>query len=332
VALSVRLEWNGAPLPLAAPATAGLGVRLAGEPGAPPRRTTVELRPRDARAELSLRLAGGVLPFEASVQAGDLLVESVPPGRLRGAFWLRLRIDDLLLGGGRWRGVELDGQGQGRVTLAARPRPLAVAPLASFDPAIRAVLTGVSRLDGLAPDPWLREPLRQAKRRACLLNLLAVLRATDLLGRPAIGTLEELLRVAADHLQARAAAELYWLVSEAARLPDSPARQRVFDDFGIHASHKRALEQLSRDLGLPAPASFESFRFEGRPSLQIVFAIPAGVAASHLVDVDLDLGNPRQDLLGLVVHFGELFDEGLDHLALRPRLAKGPAGPFLGYA
>ena len=329
--LSLRLEWDGAPLALAAPAQPGAGVLLQAEPGAPPRRTTVELLPRDARAEFSLRLAGGVLPLEATVQAGELLVESVPPGRLRGAFSLRLRIDDLLLGGGRWRGVELDDQGQGRATVAARPRPLTIAPPESFDPVLRSVLTGPSRLDGLPPEQWLREPLRQAKRRACLLNLLAVLRATDLFARPAVACLQELLHQATDHLQARAAAELYWLVSEAARLPDNPARQRVFDDFGIHASHKRALAQLSRDLGLPAPASFESFRFEGRPSLQIVFAIPAGVADSHLVDLDLDLGNPRQDLLGLVVHFGELFDEGLDHVALRARLAKGPAGPFLGY-
>ena len=330
--LDLRLEWDGTPLVLAAPPAAGLGLRLAAEPGGPPRRTSVELRPRDATAELSLRLAGGVLPLEATVVDGALRVESVPAGRLRGGFWLRLRIEDLQLAGGRWCRVSFDHTGQGQARLAARPRPLEVLPPERFDPLIRGVLTGPSRVDGLPPEQWLREPLRQARRRACLLNLLAVLRATDLFGRPAVATLQELLHVASDHLQARTSAELYWLVSEAARMPDSPTRQRVFDDFGIHASHKRALEQLARELGLPVPASFESFRFEGRPSLQVVFAIPSGAADSHLVDLDLDLGNPRQDLLGMVVHFGELFDEGLDHVALRRKLARGPAGPYLGYA
>lgn len=330
--LDLRLELNGAPLALLPPPAPGQGLRLADEPGAPPRRTTVELRPRDATAELSLRLAGGVLPLAATVRDGALRVESVPAGRLRGGFWLRLRVDDLQIAGGRWSRVVLDDTGQGRATLAARPRALEVLPAERLDPLVRAVLDGPSRVDGLPPEQWLREPLRQPKRRACLLNLLAVLRAIDLFGRPAVTTLQELLHVATDHLQARASAELYWLVSEAARLPDSPARQRVFDDFGIHSSHKRALERLARELGLPAPASFESFRFEGRPSLQIVFAIPPGAADSHLVDLDLDLGNPRQDLLGLVVHFGELFDEGLDHVALRRKLARGPAGPYLGYS
>ncbi len=340
MALRISLVTDAGPLPLAAPPQAHAGVLLANEPGGPARRTRIELLPRDGEAEFSLRLASDVIPLEARVDAGDLLLDSLPPGRLKGRFDLRLRIDDLSVARNRWTTVSFAGAAETRAPLRAEPRLIRLTrPFAQFDARIRDVLTGAA-LDGLTPQQWLpvsppppapQAARPQAKRQAFLLNLLAVMRSTELSRGSVLDPRLDILHVASDHLSARAGAELFQLVDTESRLKDASPRRRVFDDFGIHASHRNALIALAREQGEPPPATFASFRFEGRPSLQIVFGIPAGVASTHLVDVDLDLGNPRQDVLGLVVHFGELFDDGLDHVKLRDKLAQGPAGPFLYY-
>ncbi len=343
MALRIALQSTTGALALQAAPRPGDGVIVAGEVGAPARRARLELLPADAVAEVSLRQSGGVIPIEVRVQAGEFVVESVPAGRLRGGFDLRLQVDDLVVAGRRWKRVPFAGSTETRVSLPVEPRLLRLTkPLAQFDAALRAALDA-ARLEGLTAAEWLpREPgapvpaapraaRPQARRQACLLNLLAVMRASALGERHALDAPLQILRVAADHVSARAGAELFQLVEAESLLKGASPRRRVFHDFGIHASHRNALIELAREVGDAPPVTFESFRFEGRPSLQIVFGIPQGVASSHLIDVDLDLGNPRQDLLGLIVHFGELFDDGLDHVALRDKLAKGPAAPFLSY-
>lgn len=331
MALTIGLQTADGPLGLAAPNSPREGVRLAGAVAmAPARRTRVELWPSNGDAVQAVRLAGDVIPLGVTVDAGELVVQSDPPGCLRGKFDLRLSIDDLVVARGRWARVEIAKGGQGHATLQASLRDIRV-NVDELDPAVRAVVNGVSRVDGLPLERWLLDPLTQAKRKACLLNLLAVLRATDLGLCHALEPLLEVFVADTGHVSARADARLLRLVSEEARLGERNVRARVFDDFGVHASHKRALVELAQRLGEPEPVTFESYRFEGRPSMQIVFGVPAGVATAHLVDVDLDLGNPRQDLLGLVVHVGELFDDGLDHVKLREKLVKGPAGPFINY-
>jgi hypothetical protein len=64
----------------------------------------------------------------------------------------------------------------------------------------------------------------------------------------------------------------------------------------------------------------------------MVIAVPPVGAPHTYADFDLDLGNPLQDVLGLVVHVGELLDDNpTNHLDLRRRLAKGKAADFLYY-
>ena len=353
MALRISLVTDSGALRLASPPVGPgeppQGVLIEGEVGAPPRRTRIELLPRDAVAEFSLRLAGGVLPLRARVDDGALLVDSEPTGKLKGKFDLRVRIDDLTVAGNRWTTASFAGDAETRVKLTVKPRAVVLTrPLADFDPAMRALIERAPvsgpPFDGLSAADWLpdapgappRDAVRaarpQAKRQAFLLNMLAVMRATPLPRGHVIDPLLDLLRVQTDHLSARAAADLYWLVDEASREKKPVPRRQVFDDFGIHASHRKALLDLARELGEPEPVTFKSYRFEGRPSMQIVFGIPQDVATSHLLDIDLDLGNPRQDLLGLIVHFGELFDEGLDHVKLREKLAKDrDVEPFLYY-
>ena len=46
----------------------------------------------------------------------------------------------------------------------------------------------------------------------------------------------------------------------------------------------------------------------------------------------MDLGNPLQDVLGFVVHMGELLSgKPTNHLDLRKKLLKTRAAPFLYY-
>ena len=76
-----------------------------------------------------------------------------------------------------------------------------------------------------------------------------------------------------------------------------------------------------------------SFRAEGRPSLQMVIATPKGTYDHRFVDLDLDLGNPLQDVVGVVVHIGELLNgKPTNHLDLWKKLAAGKAKSYLYYS
>jgi len=64
----------------------------------------------------------------------------------------------------------------------------------------------------------------------------------------------------------------------------------------------------------------------------MVIATPNTPFQSRFVDLDLDLGNPLQDVAGLIVHIGELLNgQPTNHLDLRKKLSKGKAAPFLYY-
>ena len=75
-----------------------------------------------------------------------------------------------------------------------------------------------------------------------------------------------------------------------------------------------------------------SFRGEGSPSLQMVIAVPPVSSPHTYAEFDIDLGNALQDVLGFVVHAGELLDgKPTNHLELRQKLARTKAGAFLHY-
>jgi hypothetical protein len=98
------------------------------------------------------------------------------------------------------------------------------------------------------------------------------------------------------------------------------------------AIHQRLLDAIPAD-EKSGFTDLLSFRGEGKPSLQMVIAIPPVGFPHTYADFDLDLGNPLQDVLGLVTHFGELLDgKPTNHLDLRKKLAKGKAADFLYYA
>ena len=68
--------------------------------------------------------------------------------------------------------------------------------------------------------------------------------------------------------------------------------------------------------------------------MQAVIAhVPQDAGRNVYADLDIDLGNPLQDVVGFVVHVGELIDPGrTDHLGLRAKLGKNKRiAPFLFY-
>ena len=97
--------------------------------------------------------------------------------------------------------------------------------------------------------------------------------------------------------------------------------------------HKKLIESIPKDIRpLFSPDRLLSFRGEKSPSLQAVVAEPPAGYDFTFADIDLDLGNPLQDVVGFVVHMSELVGgDPTNHLDLRKKLAKTPAAAFLYY-
>lgn len=66
--------------------------------------------------------------------------------------------------------------------------------------------------------------------------------------------------------------------------------------------------------------------------MQVTVARPENASDRFYADVDLDLGNPLQDVAGFLVHFGEIVVPGrTDHFRLRRRLVRGEMAQFIYY-
>jgi hypothetical protein len=68
--------------------------------------------------------------------------------------------------------------------------------------------------------------------------------------------------------------------------------------------------------------------------MQAVVAVPKQANAPYYADLDIDLGNPLQDVRGFIIHITELLSDGVtDHLALADKLLKNKyTSPYMGYA
>jgi hypothetical protein len=128
--------------------------------------------------------------------------------------------------------------------------------------------------------------------------------------------------------------DLYKRLSD---LANDPHRPVYSEGAPKDAIHKRLLRTLD-DKGLEPDISvfeLQSFRQEGKPSLQTVVATTDSdhQKQSHYADLDLDLGNPLQDVQGFFIHLGEVIDPGkTDHLNVYKKLVKDKSvKPFLYY-
>ncbi len=341
----IRVQLDGSFLPLEN--LSREGVILSGESSASPRGLAISLQPGNPITEFRLRRVRAIQDWEpgafrcsVALEDGALVCRgvdslSLPFGRYR----LRLLISDLdPLGQPLKIDVPDSGAAEVVVTFRKDPRMVKlVTPVEEFDDRIRAVvLDAGSRVDGVTIPQWLEGPARP-RRKACLLNILAKARAAK---GPApktslIDGIRSIFFAEVDRIYVAANAAF---LSQLRTLAADPARPFYFEGEPKAAEHRKLLDRIGpAHQALESDAALfqlQSFRQEGRPSMQAVVAVPPGgdLRRPHYADLDIDLGNPLQDLTGLFTHFGEILNPGeTDHLKLASRFAKGATKDFHYY-
>jgi hypothetical protein len=272
----------------------------------------------------------GQFKLNVSVEDGALILRGVNPDALpAGLYRLRLEIEEATTTGG-FQPVDLDHDAGATVQVDVEmdDRTIAV-DLTDCDPQIQALLER-SKIDGAPAVDWVRDDDHRATRRACLLNLMASLRSRPTLNTSLINLVHDVFLAANDRIYARVDRTLLDTVNVLVADPEKP----FFAEGKPHAPiHGRLLSAIPESIDVRARyKDLLSFRGEGKPSMQIVSAVPPPDLPHTFVDFDLDLGNPLQDVLGFLVHMGELLSgKPTNHLDLRKTLGKTRAAPFLCY-
>jgi len=272
----------------------------------------------------------GQFKLNVSVEDGDLILRGVDADALpEGLYSLKVQIEEAVCSQATTSlTVDQDGHDTLTVTVAEDNRDIAV-DLTGCDADVERIIEA-STIDGEDAATWLESEEWRPARRACLLNLMASLRAKPMVSDALIDQIHDTFMVFNDRAYMRVDRALLGRVQNLVLDPKKPFYAEGKPTAKIH---ERLLEQI------PEPADVKarfqgllSFRGEGRPSLQMVIAVPPTDLPHTYAEFDLDLANPLQDLVGFVVHMGELLGgEQTNHLDLRRTLAKTKAGDFLYY-
>jgi hypothetical protein len=245
---------------------------------------------------------------------------SLPPGK----YTLRLAVSETKLKDEMPVAV-IPKNGQAVVTLEEQPA------------GVRFILTGVdqwdadtrrvcehseSRIDAMDPLGWLAQPTPRIARKACLMDLLAKARALPSArkGKSLCPQIRSIHWADVDRINVKAEGLLR-------QLGDLPAWK---DNGPIHPIHAKNIARIFG--GEPGDYEISSFREPvGLNSLQVVCGVHK-TARFEVAELDIDLGNPKRDLKGFVVHLGELLDPGrTNHLDLFRQLRGGITSDFLFY-
>jgi hypothetical protein len=274
--------------------------------------------------KLKVRHRDGAIRFE-----GDD-ADALPSGH----YYLRLQVDGLKVLGGRLRLDLEDGKETTlKIDVEEDRRQIALTTdFDEFDPDIlRPLDSQDSKIDGLAVGEWLQAASPRATRKACLLNLMAKLRASPDSKNALVGHLTSIFFADVDRVYAAVQNQFHDRLTSLA----NDAKRPFYKEGRPHAAIHERLLTVIREKGLEPDVSgytLESFRQEGRTCLQAVIAIPPNSGERYYADLDLDLGNPLQDVAGFLVHLGEVADSrATNHLDLQKQLAKGATGKFLYY-
>ena len=278
--------------------------------------------------------APGSFDIKVSVEDGSLVLRGADPYSLPEG-WYRITAN---VNGARVKKVDKnrvevrhDGHGVVAMDLELDERTIDV-DLSSVDLNIANVLSA-SILDGEAGTTWVGNSNIRSTRRACALNLLASLRVVPTKSDSLLNDVDCFFVGRDDRCYARVKQRFYERMVSL-----SEEHDKVYPEQHPHASiHEELLEAIPT-FEAAATGCFDkkglwSFRYEGRPSLQMVIARPTTAYPMEFADFDLDLGNPLQDVVGLVVHIGELLDgKPTNHLDLGGRLLKNKAiAPYMYY-
>jgi hypothetical protein len=276
--------------------------------------------------------APSVFKLQVTVEDGSLILRGVDRHSLpEGRYNVRVRIEQATTKAAR-RSVAVphDGFGVLDVDITLDERDVDV-NLDDGDADILRVLAA-SSVDGMVAAEWLLDPSFRPTRKACLLNLLASLRVRPTLSDHLLARVHEFYFVADDRAFARVDHSVHDALEALAVDPKKPFYREGRPRAPIHLKLLEDLPEPPETSSLFTRDSLVSFRGEGRPTLQVVVAkTPPGLRHSY-AEFDLDLGNPLQDLVGIVVHLGELLDgKPTNHLDMRKALAKGRTRDFLHY-
>jgi hypothetical protein len=314
------------------------GIELA-EPDPIERAVQIGFAPANAVAEYRLQRVRQLQGWQPNEFALDRRIEdgtitlrgvdkfSLPEGR----YIITLNIEEAACRTvGRTVLVPHDGFGAVEVAIELDDREI-VADLADCDPAVSGVLER-STIDDEAAIEWIEDAEKRPARRACLLNLLASLRARPAKTKHLLAHVRNIFHVERDRAYAQVDAAMFDRLQQLAMDDRKPFYREGYPKSDTHLRLLEHLPEPAARKALFPRESLVSFRGEGKPSLQaVIFTPPAGVDYTY-ADLDLDLGNPLQDAVGLFVHFGELASrKTTDHLDLRKQLAKGAAKEFLYY-
>lgn len=263
-----------------------------------------------------------------SVENGNIVLRGVDPNALpEGSYAVKVRIEEAKTKAIK-PNANVDQDGHDLVTIEVqRDERDVTVDLSALDADIDRVV-GASQVDGEDAADWLTAPEPRPARKACLLNLLASLRVAPGKSDPMLGEVLEVLSVFNDRIYVKVASALKNRIDGLVKDP----KKRFYAEGPPTAQiHQKLLEVIP-----PSESGrfreLLSFRSEGRPSLQMVIAVPAVGLPHTYAEFDLDLANPLQDIVGFVFHVGELLDgKETSHLDLRRKLADGKAGEFLYY-
>ena len=275
--------------------------------------------------------APGDYKLRLSVDDGAIVLRGVDPFALQeGRYFLTVELEDAKTRQRRRTvAVEENGHGTSLVDVETDDRDVEV-DLTECDAEVRRVLDA-SRFDNQSAVAWIEDDDARPARKACLLNLLASLRARPTVSAPLIRNVQAMHWISNDRAYARVDRELLARLETLSRDPRKPFYRGGRPTAHIHRRLIASVPENVRNLF--SPDRLLSFRGEGGPSLQIVIAEPPAGVDYTFAELDLDLGNALQDVVGFFVHMGELADgKPTNHLDLRKRLAKSSAGRFLYYS
>ncbi len=272
----------------------------------------------------------GQFKLKISVEDGSIILRGVNQHALpKGLYRIRLQIEEAkTLGGYRVADVAQDGKTVVEIGVAMDERSIDV-DLDGCDRTIRGVLEA-STVDGVGAVDWIEGRNRRPTRQACLLNLIASLRVRPGVGESLVEMVEAIVFAGNDRIYAKVDRALLNTMHDLSLHPTKPFYAEGRPNAPIHG---RLLSGMPEAPDVKARfAELLSFRSEGKPSMQVVVAVPPADVSYTYAEFDLDLGNPLQDLLGFFVHMGELLDgKPTNHLDLRKVLATTKASEFLYY-
>lgn len=325
----IRLTEDGRHLPINS--LTGEGLMLRNETDATPRGLVLEFDGNSPATKIRMEQVRKmrdwhphVFNLDLQVFEGNLVITGVDSRSLpAGLYWFRLRIADLDVQKEKIE-IELDEDGEARKDVKVKKDKRNVrlsSPVTGFDNDLRRVVeANSSRLDGLSAADWLTNNQPRPRRKACLLNLLAKLRTSPAESDHLLRNIHHIFFADVDRIYARIDRELFTRLENLSR---GPAKTFIDEGSPASAGHRRLLERISRFETNTEQYRLRSFRQKGQNSMQAVVAVPSDPTRNHYADLDIDLGNPLQNIVGFVIHMGELLDPGkTDHLALRAKLGK----------